>query len=164
MSTRANIASALASIGVLAIGWQVGTASGQTASTTSSATATTGTATNSAAARRTTTTSTTTTTPAAAATSASDLSDGTYAGATATNRFGSVTVTLTVAGGKITNVAAATTATDTKSAQINSRTVPVLKSAVLAAQSADITAVSGATYTTRSYVSSLQSALDKAGA
>ena len=71
---------------------------------------------------------------------------------------------MTVSGGKITNVTAATTAADSKSAQINARTVPVLKSEVLAAQSADIATVSGATYTSEAYLTSLQSALDQAQA
>nr|NLI50894.1 FMN-binding protein [Propionibacterium sp.] len=138
MSTRANIASTLASIGVLAIGWQVGTTTGQTApapttATTTAMGTTAGTPTGTTTARRTTAAAS-----AQSAATASGLTDGTFTGATATNRFGSVTVKVTVSGGKITNVTAATTAVDSKSAQINSRAVPVLKSEVLAAQSADI--------------------------
>jgi uncharacterized protein with FMN-binding domain len=41
--------------------------------------------------------------------------------------------------------------------------VPVLTERALTAQSAEIDAVSGATYTSEGYVSSLQSALDRAG-
>lgn len=156
MSTRAKIASALASVGVLALGWQVGTANGQTLATTTPTTKTT------------TTGNTTTTTSAASttttSTSASGLKDGTFTGTAATNRYGGVTVTVTVASGKITNVTAATSAADSKSQQINTRAVPTLKSEVLAAQSADISTVSGATYTSQSYITSLQSALDKAAA
>ena len=47
--------------------------------------------------------------------------------------------------------------------QINSRAIPQLRSQVLAAQSAKIDGVSGATFTTDGYISSLQSALDAAG-
>ena len=46
----------------------------------------------------------------------------------------------------------------------NDRAVPVLNSETLAAQSAQIDVVSGATYTSESYALSLQSALDAARA
>ncbi|MBE1603331.1 uncharacterized protein with FMN-binding domain [Actinopolymorpha pittospori] len=45
---------------------------------------------------------------------------------------------------------------------IASYAVPELRSEALAAQSAQINAVSGATYTSEGYVESLQSALDRA--
>jgi len=172
-TTRVKLASALASIGVLAIGWQVGTGNGQAVSSTATTSTTAGTTASGTTASGTTarqttsataSTSATATSATSAAASASGLTDGTFTGATATNRYGSVTVTVTVSGGRITNVTAKTIATDDKSAQINARAVPVLKSEVIAAQSAAIANVSGATYTTRSYVTSLQSALDKAGA
>ena len=47
--------------------------------------------------------------------------------------------------------------------QISNRAAPVLRSEVLAAQSARVQNVSGATYTTGGYLQSLQSALDQAG-
>ena len=47
--------------------------------------------------------------------------------------------------------------------QINSYAIPQLNSEALQAGSASIDAVSGASYTSAGYVSSLQSALDKAG-
>lgn len=149
MSTRATLAAALASVGVLAIGWQVGTASGQTVAS--------GTSSN-------TTTTTTRPTGTTSAASSAGLKDGTFTGTTSSNRFGSVTVTATVSGGSITGVSARTQAGDNHSAQINSRAVPVLKSEVLAAQSAEVATVSGATYTSESYLTSLQSALDQAAA
>ncbi len=163
-TTRVKVASALASIGVLAIGWQVGTADGQAVPATTTSTGTTSAQRSTSATSTTSTRSAATTTATTTGAAASGLTDGTFTGATASNRFGSVSVTLTVAGGRITNVVAKTTAVDSKSAQINTRAVPTLKSEVLAAQSADIANVSGATYTTRAYVSSLQSALDQAGA
>lgn len=46
--------------------------------------------------------------------------------------------------------------------QINAYAVPVLEQETLAAQSAQIDAVSGATFTSGGYVGSLQSALDEA--
>ena len=96
-------------------------------------------------------------------TSTSTLTNGTYAGATSTNKWGGVQVKVTVAGGKITNVTTLKTpAGHRKSVAINSRAVPVLKAEALAAQSASIDNVSGATYTTDSYKISLQSAIDQA--
>jgi uncharacterized protein with FMN-binding domain len=47
--------------------------------------------------------------------------------------------------------------------QINSFAIPQLNSEAVAAGSAHIDAVSGATYTSQGYLGSLQSALDKAG-
>ena len=46
--------------------------------------------------------------------------------------------------------------------QINAYALPVLAREVLAAQSANIDLISGATVTSDGYVSSLQSAIDKA--
>ena len=46
--------------------------------------------------------------------------------------------------------------------QINAYAIPTLNREVLAADSAHIDMVSGATYTSQGYVGSLQSALDKA--
>lgn len=146
MSTRAKIASAVASVGVLALGWQVGTANGQSLATTTKTTTTTNTG------------STKTTT------SASGLKSGTFSGTTATDRYGSVQVSVTVANGKITAVNATANANDNHSQQINSQAIPMLKSETLSAQSASISTVSGATYTSTAYVTSLQSALDQAAA
>ena len=169
MSTRAKIASAVASVGVLALGWQVGTTHGQTTApaqpsttttTTGSSPSSSGTKTSSGSS---TTASGTTTAPSAGA-GASALKDGSYTGTASTNRFGSVQVTILVSGGAITTVNATANASDSKSRQINSRAIPVLKSETLAAQSADISTVSGATYTSESYLTSLQSALDQAAA
>ena len=77
-------------------------------------------------------------------------------------QFGVVTVQLTVTNGKIT--AATVTSwpqNDQHSAQISSFAIPVLNSEVVAAQSAQINAVSGATITSDAYAQSLQAALDK---
>ena len=163
MSTRAAIASAVASLGVLALGWQVGTAGGQTVTAAPIAATSTGTTTTAAGTSASTTTKATTSTTTTQA-SAGGLTDGTFAGAAASNRYGSVQVTITVAGGKFTTDDAAANANDNHSAQINSRAVPVLKSETLAAQGASISTVSGATYTSDAYVTSLQSALDQAAA
>jgi uncharacterized protein with FMN-binding domain len=77
--------------------------------------------------------------------------------------FGTVSVRLTITNGKIT---AATVVTypnnDARSSQISSFAIPVLNSEVLAAQGANINAVSGATITSEAYAQSLQAALDQA--
>jgi uncharacterized protein with FMN-binding domain len=75
-----------------------------------------------------------------------------------------VQVRVTVAGGKITDVATVElTADDAHSAQINADAAPELRQEVLRAQSAQIDGVSGATFTSEGYEASLQSALDKIG-
>jgi hypothetical protein len=51
-----------------------------------------------------------------------------------------------------------------RSVQIAQRSAPILRSEALSAQSAQINTVSGATYTSNAYKSSLQSAIDKAKA
>ena len=104
-----------------------------------------------------------TATGSAAATTASTLADGTYTGATDTNRWGPVQVQITIAGGKITQAVALQTPSDNgRSVSINDRATPTLASEALSAQSAKIDTVSGATYTSNSYKVSLQSAIDLA--
>lgn len=78
--------------------------------------------------------------------------------------YGPVQVKITVAGGKITAATAVEYPLDTpRDQQINSYAIPQLNAEALAAGSAQIDTVSGATYTSQGYVGSLQSALDKAG-
>ncbi|WP_245630512.1 FMN-binding protein [Granulicoccus phenolivorans] len=70
---------------------------------------------------------------------------------------------ITVSGGKVTAAEAITYPTESgKDRMINSRAIPVLNSAAVKAQSANIDMVSGATYTSQGYKQSLQSALDQA--
>jgi uncharacterized protein with FMN-binding domain len=103
------------------------------------------------------------TTPAA--TPVLNLSDGTYTGNTVTTEFGPVQVQVVVAGGKLTDVKALQlTNAEQRSVDISNQAAPILRSEVLKAQSASVATVSGATYTTDGYLSSLQSALDKAKA
>ncbi|MFF2506734.1 FMN-binding protein [Streptomyces sp. NPDC058067] len=80
-------------------------------------------------------------------------------------RYGPVQVEITVAGSKITAASAVRTPSgDRHSQDIASSSVPVLVRETLSAQSARIDAVSGATYTSAGYITSLQSALDQARA
>ena len=78
--------------------------------------------------------------------------------------YGPVQVRITVTDGKLSAVTATEYPTETpRDYQINSFAIPELNSEALAAGSAKIDAVSGATYTSGGYIGSLQNALDKAG-
>jgi uncharacterized protein with FMN-binding domain len=78
-------------------------------------------------------------------------------------RYGPVQVRVTLSGGRITQIDVVQAPTDTpRDIEINNYALPILTQEALAAQSASIDTVSGATYTTEGYVGSLQSALDQA--
>jgi uncharacterized protein with FMN-binding domain len=79
------------------------------------------------------------------------------------NRYGTVQVRITVQAGRITAVDPLQMPYDrSRSQYISEQAAPYLHDEVLQAQSARIDIVSGATYTSESYMQSLQSALDKA--
>jgi uncharacterized protein with FMN-binding domain len=86
----------------------------------------------------------------------------TVTGAVAQTEYGVVQVRLTVANGKITKAEAIQAPKGGTSDQKTALAIPKLNEEAVAAQSADIDAVSGATYTSGGYKQSLQSALDKA--
>jgi len=87
----------------------------------------------------------------------------TYTGDAVTTRFGDVQVRITVQNGKITDSEVTQVPwNDRKDQEINSYAVPILNSETVAAQSANIDMVSGATYTSQGYIGSLQSAIDRA--
>ncbi|MER7645321.1 FMN-binding protein [Streptomyces sp. NPDC126522] len=85
----------------------------------------------------------------------------TVTGAVAQTQYGVVQVRLTVAGGKITKAEAVQAPHGGTSDQKTALSVPKLNQEAVATQSADITSVSGATYTSGGYKQSLQSAIDK---
>lgn len=162
MRIRTLLGSIAASVGVLVIGWQAGTTViGTTATTTTSS----GTqASDSTSSGGTTTTDGTTTNGGTTATATPTPVTATYTGTAVDTRFGSVQVQVTVTDGAITDVTALKlTDTDRKSVQISNRAAPILRDEVLAAQSANVSNVSGATYTAQAYLASVQSALDQAG-
>jgi uncharacterized protein with FMN-binding domain len=89
----------------------------------------------------------------------------TVLGDVAGTQYGDVQVQLTLSGGRITGAQAVKApSADANSREIAANAIPKLNQAVLTAQSAQIDAVSGASYTSEGYIKSLQSALDKAGA
>ena len=91
------------------------------------------------------------------------LKNGTFKGKGATNPYGTIQVSIKISDGKITS-ANATFPLTGNSATINPPAIAKLKQETLQEQSADVAAVSGATYTSQSYQESLQAALDAAKA
>jgi uncharacterized protein with FMN-binding domain len=91
------------------------------------------------------------------------LRAGTYPGSTVTHKYGTLRVTITVAGGRISAITESYATSLRVSEQINEDALPKLRQEALAAQSARIDTVSGATYTSGAYRTSLQAAIDRAG-
>jgi uncharacterized protein with FMN-binding domain len=87
----------------------------------------------------------------------------TVTGSVSQTQYGPVQVRITVSGGKITKSEAVQAPSGGTSDQKTKLSVPKLNQEAVAAGSADIDAVSGATYTSNGYKESLQSALDEAG-
>ena len=119
---------------------------------TKKATATQPAATQSATAAATTTQSTATST----------VKDGTFTGPSVNVNYGNVQVKITVVNGRITD-AVAVKAPSGKNDRYTNMAVPVLKQQTLKAQSANIQGVSGASYTSYGWFTSLQGALAQAG-
>ncbi|MFE3738225.1 FMN-binding protein [Streptomyces sp. NPDC059134] len=99
-----------------------------------------------------------------AGTGADTAAPRTVLGSPVDTQYGTVQVRITVAGGKVTaSDAVQAPSADARSKSITSGAVPKLNQAAVTAQSARIDAVSGASYTSKGYQESLQSALDQAG-
>jgi uncharacterized protein with FMN-binding domain len=97
--------------------------------------------------------------------SGSSMATRTITGAVESTMYGPMQVKVTLAGTRITDVAVVQETNDgQESQQIDSFSIPKLTAETLAAQSARIDTVSGATQTSTGYIGSLQSALDQAGA
>ena len=95
--------------------------------------------------------------------SSGSSSSKTYAGDTVQTQFGPVQVQITVTGGKITRSEVLQVPWGNgRDQEINSQAVPILNSEVVQSQSARIDMVSGASFTSNGYVTSLQSAIDRA--
>lgn len=119
-----------------------------------------------AAAGSTATTPVTTPTSAAPATTVAAAAATTQAfdGSAIDTRYGPVQVQVQITGGKVSDIAVLEYPTGHRSDQINADALPILRTETLAAQSAHVDSVSGATYTSNAYVQSLQSAIDQARA
>jgi len=101
--------------------------------------------------------------PQAASPQAAAPANGTFTGSPARTQFGPVQVQITVNNGQITGVVGQQAATDGRSQMIASVAIPKLQQQAVAAQSANINGVSGASYTSGGFAKSLQSALKQAG-
>jgi uncharacterized protein with FMN-binding domain len=89
---------------------------------------------------------------------------GTFTGAAAQTFYGPVQVQITVNNGKIVDATALVYPTESfRDQQINKQAIPYLIQETLAAQSANIQGVGGASYTSQGWYESLGSALAKAG-
>ncbi|MFH5878965.1 FMN-binding protein [Arthrobacter sp. NA-172] len=186
MRLRAGISAALASAAILLAGWQAGahvaesnasavatsstggntgtTANGTTGSSASGSSSGTSSSTGSGSSSSTgSSSSSSSSTGATAKAGASAKAGGTYAGTAVDTRFGTVQVQVTVKAGVITDVTALhLTDQEQRSVQISARAAPLLRSEVLSAQTANVQTISGATYTSEAYLTSLQAALDAA--
>jgi uncharacterized protein with FMN-binding domain len=92
----------------------------------------------------------------------SGATDGTYTGDAVTIRYGTVQVKITVQGGKIVDAQAVQAPTGSND-RYTQKAVPVLREQTIAAQSANIQGVSGASFTAYGWYTSLASAIAKAG-
>ena len=88
--------------------------------------------------------------------------NGTFTGPSVFVNYGNVQVQITVVNGRITD-AVAVKAPSGKNDRYTNMAVPTLKKQTLAAQSANIKGVSGASYTSNGWFTSLQGALAQAG-
>ena len=103
-------------------------------------------------------------TPTPAATTARSGATRTATGDAIRTQYGNAQVRVTVEDGKITKIEALQLqGNEPRSVAISSSAEPILREEALAKQSADVDVVSGATFTSASYMQSLQSALDKLG-
>ena len=101
--------------------------------------------------------------PRATPTAAGPAAATTSQGAVERYGYGELAARVSISGGRITGIAVPVLRTaEQYSQQLAVQVIPTLRSEVLAAQSARINAVSGATYTSQAYALSVQAALDKA--
>lgn len=89
--------------------------------------------------------------------------DGTYTGDVENAFYGNVQVSATIANGKITAVNFLQSPDDNpNSIYVNQAAMPYLKQEAIKAQSAKVSIVTGATFTSQAFMESLSSALNKA--
>ncbi len=160
----------LSSVAVLVLGWQLGAepaetapAQGSSSGSSSSGSGSSG-ASDSSSSSGSGSDSSGSGSGSAASGSSGVSASGTYTGTAAQTQYGEVQVQITVAGGRITDVTPLhLTDRDGRSVAISQQAAPILRQEALQAQSAQIQAVSGATFTSEGYTTSLQSAIDQAG-
>ena len=89
--------------------------------------------------------------------------NGTFTGDAINVSYGIVQVRITVTNSKITDAQAIQSPTGGKSGSISNSSIPILRQNTLAAQSAAIRGVSGATFTSNGWIRSLTTAIARAG-
>ena len=95
--------------------------------------------------------------------SSTTYKDGTYTGSSADAYYGNIQVQVSISGGKITDVQFLQSPGDNgTSRMINSQAMPLLKQEAIAAQSAQVDIVSGASDSSQAFQQSLASALQQA--
>ncbi|EAP98084.1 hypothetical protein JNB_14008 [Janibacter sp. HTCC2649] len=100
---------------------------------------------------------------ASAPPSAPKVVSGTVKGAVIRTQYGPVQIRLSYSGKRITDIQPLQlTDSSGTSVRISNRAAPILRRKALAAQSAQVDMVSGASYTSSAYLQSLQSAIDAA--
>jgi uncharacterized protein with FMN-binding domain len=119
--------------------------------------------TNSAVNTNNTTNTTNNSTNASNSTPTAQYKDGTHTGSIADAFYGNVQVSVTISGGKITNVNFLQYPnTHSTSVAINQQAIPFLQQEAIQAQSANVQIVSGATFTSQAFIQSLTAALSQA--
>ena len=104
-------------------------------------------------------------TPAPAAKPKGQYTDGTYTGAAADAYYGTVQIQAVIQGGKLVTVTFLQYPNDRNTSRyINAQAMPALKSEAIAAQSAHVSGVSGASDTSAAFIQSLGDALAQAKA
>lgn len=97
-------------------------------------------------------------------TAAEAVEPATYIGDVVETRWGDVEVEVTLVGADITEVVALQLpAGDRHTSDISDYVGPILREEAIASDRAEVSVISGATYTCAAYAASLQSALDQAG-
>jgi uncharacterized protein with FMN-binding domain len=103
--------------------------------------------------------------PTPVPTRAGQYKDGSYTGSVADAFYGKIQVKAVVSGGRLTNIVFLQYPNDRgNSANISQQSLPILKQEAIAAQSAHVNGVSGATDTSEAFVQSLSVALASAKA
>ena len=93
------------------------------------------------------------------------FNDGSYTGVSTNVFYGNVQVKVIVANGKLSDVVFLQYPNDRNTSIVKSNmAMPILRSEAIAAQSAQVDVVSGATQTSEGFVASMQSALQQAKA
>ena len=101
--------------------------------------------------------------PTPAPTPVKQTVNGTFTGDAINVSYGIVQVRITVTNSQITDAQAIQSPTGGKSGSISSSSIPILRQNTLAAQSAAIRGVSGATFTSNGWIRSLTTAIARAG-